>query len=132
MVSSLIRIVSLVSTAVVLASFVAFAAEEAGDGSTQTVARLSDANGEAVATRAPRASIGDPSPPPRVERRREREHGAWRERLDDLGDELTGPFAGIVSSDSVWARRIASGVMALAAFGFGLGYLSRWAAARGV
>jgi hypothetical protein len=131
-ISYALRIVSLLCIAALVASFAAFASDEAGEGSKKTVARLAGASPDEVARQQGTVNIDAASPSPRVERIREQRHGAMRERLDDVNDELTAPFAGLVGADSVWAQRIVSGLLALAVFGVGIGFLSRVAAARGV
>jgi hypothetical protein len=126
-----LRIVSLVCIAAVVLSFGAFASDEAGEGSKKTVARLAGANPAEVG-RQETVNVNAASPSPRVERLREQQHSTMRERLDDVNDELTAPFAGLVDRDSVWAQRIVAGLLALVLFGIGLGFLSRAAAAKGV
>lgn len=132
MISYVLRIASLVCIAALVVSFGAFASDEAGTGSKKTVARLAGASDEVVARQAPQVNVNAASPGPRAERVREQQHSTMRERLDDVNDELTGPFAGLVSPDSIWAQRIVAGLLALAVFGIGLGFLSRVAAAKGV
>ena len=131
MLSYPLRILSLVCIAAIVVSFGAFASDEAGKGSKQTVAKLAGASDVEVAQREP-VNVDAASPGPRVERLREQRHGTMRERLDDVNDELTAPFASLVSPDSIWAQRIVSGLLALVVFGVGIGFLSRVAAARGV
>ena len=132
MLSYALRIASLFCIAALVASFGAFASDQAGEGSKQTVARLAGANPDEVAKQPETVNIDVASPSPRVERVREQRHGSMRERLDDVNDALTAPFAGLVSADSIWAQRIVAGLLALAVFGIGIGFLSRVAAARGV
>ncbi len=131
MLSYPLRILSLVCIAAIVVSFGAFASDEAGKGSKQTVAKLAGANPAEVAQQEA-VNVAVASPGPRIEKIREQRHGALRERLDDVNDELTAPFAGLVSPDSIWAQRIVSGLLALAVFGVGIGFLSRMAAGRGV
>lgn len=127
-----LRIVSLVCIAAIVASFGAFASDEAGKGSKETVARLAGASQAEVAQQRETVNVAAASPSPRVEAIRERRNGAFRERLDDVNDELTAPFAGLVSADSIWAQRVVSGLLAFVVFGVGIGFLSRVATARGV
>lgn len=56
-------------------------------------------------------------------------HGPGQPRrfIDGAAHALTSPFGSFLHSDSQWAVRIASTVLALIAYGFGLGYLARWA-----
>jgi hypothetical protein len=132
-VSSLLRIVSLVCMAAVVVSFIAFAGDEAGKGSKETVAEIAAAGSTAKnAPSPPQVNINQVSPSERVETLREERHGSFREAVDDLNDVLTSPFAGVVSSDSIWANRVVAGLLAFLVFGVGLGFLGRYASLRGV
>lgn len=52
--------------------------------------------------------------------------GSLHSALDEASDELTSPFAGLFAgSSSEWATRGAKLLLALALYGFGLGYLAR-------
>jgi hypothetical protein len=78
---------------------------------------------------------GDPTtfadPTPRQERQREKVHGTVREFIDDVNDVLLAPFAGIVhGSDSEWVRRSIPALIALLVYGFGGGFLARFASGR--
>ena len=71
-------------------------------------------------------------PTPEQEDAREAAHGPVREAIDDVNDVLTLPFAALVEdSDSQWLRRTVPALLALVVFGFGLGYLARFARGRG-
>jgi hypothetical protein len=50
-----------------------------------------------------------------------------RRFIDGAASTLTVPFHPLVHSTSEWATRIAYTVLALIVYGFGLGYLARWA-----
>jgi hypothetical protein len=120
--------------AAVVVSFAAFASEEARHGSKETVARLDAAGGPAARPPAapPRvANVNQPNPRPPVERLREQQHSSLRERVDDVNDFLVAPFAGL-GGDSIWASRVVQGMLAIAVFGLGLGFVSRYAAGRGI
>jgi len=72
-----------------------------------------------------------PDPSPRQEAAREKLHGKVREFIDDVNDILLAPFAGLVdSSDSEWVRRTIPALLALLVYGFGGGFLARFAAGR--
>ena len=130
MLSSLLRLVSFAAVAVLVISFVAFASDEAGHGSQETVARIDSANSNDSAA-VPR-DINAASPTAETERARERRHGALRERIDDVDDALLSPFKGIAGNGSIWEQRIVEGLLAFLVFGVGLGFLARYAATRGV
>ena len=52
--------------------------------------------------------------------------GSVRKTLDEVSNELTSPFAGVVSgSSSEWATRGVKLILALLVYGFGLGFLAR-------
>ena len=138
MVSFLLRIASLLCIGAVLVSFGAFVNDEAGAGSDRTVNKIGKADSveyTAIASPASGSSgpnLNEASPTPRVERLREKEHGSLREHVDDVNDTLTAPFSGTATSNSIWAGRILQGLLAIAVFGVGLGFLSRYAATRGI
>jgi hypothetical protein len=130
-ISLVLRLLSIAAIGAIVISFAAFASDRAGDGSRETVARLeSDANG--AAPRQPAPELGESNPGTRVERLRESEHGGLREAIDDVNDQLASPFKPLVSGDDIWTQRIVEGLLALLVFGVGLGFLSRYAAGRGV
>jgi hypothetical protein len=100
MISTLLRLISTVTTAIVVASFAAFALEEADTGSKHQTQAIEGLN--------------QPSPSASAEAKRERKHTKVREWIDDANDVLTEPFSGIVSgSGSIWVKR---GVPSLLAF----------------
>jgi len=130
-VSSLLRLASIVCTAVLVLSFAAFASDQAGAGSKQTVARIASADHSEQVAGAP--NLDQPSPDGSTERQREKRHSALREKLDDANDALVAPFASAAgTSDSIWSQRIVAGLLALLVFGVGLHYLARLAALRGI
>lgn len=98
-----------------------FALDETRSASAESAAVIA---GDDAATRA------DPSP--EQERARERIHSGVREAIDDANDVLLAPFAGVTSgSDDRWARRTVPALLALLVYGFGLGFLARFARGRG-
>ncbi len=133
MLSSLLRLASMFCAAVVLLSFGAFASDQAGGGSKQTVAKIGSGDSAPVAaTRVEPPNLNQNAPTPSVERMREKDHSALREHLDDVNDVLTAPFKGVGGSRSIWAQRIVEGLLALLVFGLGIAYVARYAALRGV
>lgn len=99
----LLRLASTIACAIVVLSFALFAIEQAKGGTKQQVNRLK--------------GTGAPSPSPDTERQRERRHGAVREAIDDADDVLLEPFAGVVGSGSVWAKRGVATLLALLCYG---------------
>jgi hypothetical protein len=113
-----LRLAALTASLLVLAGFLLQAHEEIDRASTAQAARV---HGEhAAATTAPQA-----------ERARERLHGGAREALADANDVLLAPFA-LVTDDlrDPHLRRGLTTLLALLAYGLGLGTLARYARAR--
>lgn len=68
---------------------------------------------------------------PDQERAREKAHSAAREYVDDANDVLLAPFSSLTDgSSNKWVRRTVPALIALLVFGFGLGYLARFASGR--
>ena len=111
-------------------SFAAFASDQAGEGSKQTVAKI--ANADASEQPPAPVNLDTPSPSAGTERAREQRHGAMREKLDDANDALVAPFKDASTSKSIWTQRILSSLLAFVVFALGLGYLARLAALRGI
>jgi hypothetical protein len=126
MLSAPLRYLSIIASLVVLASIGAFGIDQARSGSEASRAGITSTGYRATA---------DPSgyarPSPAQERVREQAHGDARELLDDADDLAVAPFAAVVSSSaSAWVRRGIPALIALFVYGFGLGYLARFAAGR--
>lgn len=112
---SLIRTCALGASAVVVVSFVLFAADQLGEGSANQVEAV---HGDGK--RAPsQAAINEPAPPPAVERAREAQHSRAREYIDDANDALLSPFTGLIDSDELWVQRLVPGGLALLIYGVG-------------
>jgi hypothetical protein len=121
-----LRLFAIVASLVVLVSFAAFAVDEARSGSQASQLRI--ARGAVVTAGSP---AGYAKPTPAQERAREAAHGTPRELVDDGDDLLLAPFATVTeSSPSAWVRRSVPGLLALLVYGFGFGFLSRFAAGR--
>lgn len=116
MIERALRTASLVASALVIIGFAFFAIDQTQEASERSRDRI--------------AGIREADPPPDTERRREREHSAVREFVDDANDLLLKPFAQIVTSKEPWVNRGLPALMALAVYGFGLGYLASYARGR--
>jgi hypothetical protein len=116
--SALLRLISIVCSLVLLASFVMFASDQAGDGSKQTVATIA-ANDDTQT-----AAVKSDKP--------KEKHSGVRKAIDGASDKLTGPFQGVIATDSPWGKHISQSVLAFLVFGLGLGFVARYAATRGV
>lgn len=112
MVGSLARLVSIVSLvlcAIVVASFAIFVIDETRTASGRQQQQL---NGGGAA----------PAPAPAGPKR----PGGVHRAIDDAASAITAPFADVVSASSgEWAERGAKLGLALAIYGFGLGFLAR-------
>jgi hypothetical protein len=114
-----IRIVGIVACLFVVLGWALFAIDQARGASAASVAGIR----------------GDPTtyanPTPDQERVREKVHSKPREFVDDVNDVLLAPFAWLTDqSGSQWVRRSIPALLALIVYGFGLGFLARFAAGR--
>lgn len=93
---------------IVVASFVIFATGQTKSASKQQT--------EAVSGNPSTSSSGTPPA----------HQSGLHKTIDEASNELTSPFAGVVSgSDSEWVIRGVKLLLALAVYGFGLSYLAR-------
>ncbi|MEA2271563.1 MAG: hypothetical protein QOI98_271 [Solirubrobacteraceae bacterium] len=114
---SFIRFVAIAASLLVVAGFAAFAVDELGAATKRTEAQL-DAG-------------SSPSPTPSEEKTRERHHTRVRKWVDDANDVLLTPVAWVSDgSGNRWVRRGVPALLALALYGFGLGYVARFAHGR--
>ena len=113
-----LRVAAIVLSAVVALGFVLFVLEDADRASGRTVDEIT--------------SSQRVDPPPAGERVREQRHSKLREGIDDANDILLKPFAGISdSAGSRWVQRGVPALLGLLVYGFGLGFLARFARGRG-
>jgi len=114
-VSSIVRLLRLASflvCVILITSFVFFALDQTKSASM----RQREILGPAPASASASPTVLAPAP----------HRGPVRRAIDNTSSELTSPFSGIVSaSDGEWAVRSAQLLIALALYGFGLGYLAR-------
>ena len=115
---SFVRLVAIVTSAIVLLGFAFFATDELGRGSQNQQNKLDKEVTGALADPAPIAPTAD------QEAERERVNGAFREAVDDANDVLLGPFSGIIESDDRWVTHGVPAMMALLLYGLGLGTLA--------
>jgi hypothetical protein len=116
--ASLLRLVAVIASALVVLGFLAFASDQARQGSKEQEAKLGQ-------------ELGEPAPSATTERERERRHGPVRETIDDANDVLLAPFSGVVSSHSLWVERIVAALLALLTYGLGLTMLANFLPGRG-
>jgi hypothetical protein len=115
---SLVRLVAIVTSAVVLLGFAFFATDELGRGSQNQQNKLDKEVTGALFDPAPIAPTAD------QEVAREQENGTVREWVDDANDVLLGPFTEIIDSNDRWVTHGVPAVLALLLYGFGLGMLA--------
>jgi hypothetical protein len=105
-IASLMRLASIVICLIVIASFGIFAINQTSSASTHQQEELSNVR---------------PNTKPKTSH-----ESSLHKAIDDASNELTSPFAGILSeSSSQWAIRGVNLLLALIVYGFGLGFLAR-------
>jgi hypothetical protein len=107
-----IRIVAVAACVLVALGFLLFAVDDLSSASQRQVAAVVSA-------------------PSSQEQARDRGHGSARRFIDDADDVLLSPFAGVTaSSHDSWAIRGVPTLLALLAYGLGLGFLANWIRSR--
>jgi hypothetical protein len=115
-----LRLAALLACALVTLSFVFFVVDESRAASHESASEVA---GEQAARTA------DPSPT--QEKARERAHSKGREMVDDANDVLTSPVAWVAPAGAnKWVARGVPWLLALVLYGFGLGFLARFARGR--
>jgi len=105
----ILRLASFVICSIVIVSFVIFAADQGKSASDHQTQQIS----------------GGPSATASTSRSTAHEN-VFHRTIDEASERLTSPFAGVVSGTaSEWAVRGVKLLLALAVYGFGLGYLAR-------
>jgi hypothetical protein len=114
-----LRYLAIVLSLIVATGFVLFAFDDFGRASQEEQGRIAG------------YEVADPTPA--GEREREQRHSKARELVDDANDVLLKPFAGIVSESNLsrWVQRLVPTLLGLLVYGFGIGFLSRFARGRG-
>jgi uncharacterized membrane protein YsdA (DUF1294 family) len=112
-----IRLCSFVGCIAVLASFALFAVDQTRSASIEQSRKVEPALSTATAAAG---SAGAASAAAASHR-----HGSLQRTVESASDTLTSPFSGVVSSSSEWLDRAVKLALALAVYGFGLGYLAR-------
>ena len=104
------RLVSIVTAFLVLTSFALFARDQLSGASRHQQAEL--------AAGLPTTSPAAIAPTAR--------HGQPRRFIDGAAAELESPFRAVVSTPNDWLKRTIPAVLAVALYGFGIGYLARY------
>ena len=111
----LLRFASFVTCAIVVASFMIFAVGQTSNASSTQQAALTI--GTATASTST-ATTGVAAPAPK---------SSLHRVIDEANERLTAPFNGIApSSSNEWLDRIVKLLLALAVYGFALGFVARW------
>jgi hypothetical protein len=108
----ILRLASVIICLIVIASFGLFAINRTGSASAHQQRVL---NGEANAPGGAGSGAGTSSA----------HKGSVRAAIDDASNALTSPFSEVTSSSSEWTTHIVRLALALAVYGFGLGFLAR-------
>jgi hypothetical protein len=117
-ISSTLRLLAFVCCALIVASFAMFARDQmAGASQHQQTALVA---GSGVTGGA--ATSGTDATAP------QKPHAQPRQFIDSAAHTLTAPFSGIAPSNNPWVKYGLPAILALLAYGVGLGYLARYAA----
>ncbi len=118
----LMRLASIVICLIVVVSFTVFAVDQTGNASDHQQEQLSGTPVHNGSSPAASTSSGAPAPSAATP---SHESGLHR-TIDDVSNQLTSPFSGVLSSSSSeWAIRGVNVLFTLLVYGFGLGYLAR-------
>jgi len=122
----LLRLSSLAICLIVIVSFLVFAVDQTSSASSHQQEQLSSipGSGTASASSAVSAPAGT-SAPASTSSARASHAGGLHKALDEVSNQLTSPFAGMISSSSEWAVRGVKVLLTLLVYGFGLGYIAR-------
>jgi hypothetical protein len=110
-VESALRLVSMVTALIVLLSFALFAQDQ--------ISGASDHQQREIVAGAPIDRGISPAP---VKRR----HGQPRRFIDGAAEQLESPFRAVVSTSNAWLGRAVPAALALALYGFGIGWVARY------
>jgi hypothetical protein len=108
--TALLKLAALGASIVILLSFAAFASDQTSEGREAQIAKVDR----------------QVAPDSQVERMREQQHGAVREKIDDANDFLLNPFANLIDSSSLWANRVVAGLLGLLLYGLGLSLFANY------
>jgi hypothetical protein len=105
--------IALVCSGLVLASFVMFARDQLAGAAKQQAS--------AVSASVPTQPAAAP---------KHKQQGQPGRFINTAAGKLTSPFASIIHSNNAWVDRIIPSLLALLAYGGGLGYLARYSQGR--
>jgi hypothetical protein len=108
--TALLKFLAAGASIVIVLSFAAFASDQTGEGREAQIAKVDR----------------QVAPGSQVERVREQNHGAVREKIDDANDFLLNPFSNVIESNSLWAHRLVAGFLGLLLYGLGLSLFANY------
>ena len=111
-ISRVLRLTAFACCALIVASFAMFARDQTAGASEHQQTLVAGAHPTAV-------SSGPAKP-----------HAQPRRFIDNAAKVLTAPFDAIVQSSNLWVKHGLPALFAVLVYGFGLGYLARFSAAR--
>src|SRR5437763_11879738 len=114
--ANVVRLISIVAVAFLLAGLVGFLTDEVRSSSKVSATRISQIVGGQATTVS--VDISQPDPPASVEKVREQEHSNAREVIDDANDGLFRPFSWIGRHRAPWVQRLICTGLALFFYGF--------------
>ena len=108
----LLRIASIAICSIVLLAFIVFAANQTKTASNTQQEQI--------------AAVNPTGPAQPASTKGKSHESAIHEKLDEVSNSLTSPFAGVVSgSSSEWVTRGVKLLLSLLVYGFGLGFVAR-------
>ena len=107
---SALRLVSMVTALIVVTSFALFAQDQ--------ISGASEHQQQEVVAGAPISRGVAPPPAPH--------HGQPRRFIDNAAAKLESPFRAVVDTSNAWVRRGIPMLLAVALYGFGIGWIARY------
>jgi hypothetical protein len=107
----ILRLVSIAICLIAIASFITFAVDQAGNGSSHQQAEVNEAAPTGSVTTGGSSKSGHNS--------------GLREALDKAFSALASPFSGVTSGSGQWTIQIVDTLLVLLVYGFGLSFLAR-------
>jgi hypothetical protein len=112
-ISTLLQLLSRIACLIVLASFVLFAVEQAGNASAHQQQELN--SGASAGTTTTTTSSG-----------KKKSESGLRKTIDEASSDITSPFSAVTAGwKNEWAIHLTLTALALLIYGFGLGFLAR-------
>ena len=114
-ISTLLQLASRIACLIVLASFVLFAVEQAGNASAHQQQELNSGASAGTTTTATTTTSG-----------KTKSESGLRKTIDEASSDITSPFSAATAGwKNEWAIHLTLTALALLIYGFGLGFLAR-------